>query len=35
MAAVENIISGRTDKNNIWEVNAEGEYHEDNKVVQA
>ena len=27
MAAVENIISGRTDKSNIWKVNAEEEYH--------
>lgn len=26
--AVKNIISGRTDKNNIWGVNAEQEYHE-------
>jgi protoporphyrinogen oxidase len=28
MAAVENIIAGRTDKANIWNVNAEDEYHE-------
>ena len=35
MAAVENIISGRTDKSNIWDVNAEGEYHEENKAVPA
>ena len=28
MTAVENIISGRTDKQNIWEINTEEEYHE-------
>jgi len=28
MAAVENIINGRKDKSNIWEVNTEEEYHE-------
>ncbi len=28
MVAVENIIAGRTDKDNIWDVNAEEEYHE-------
>ena len=31
MAAVENIVAGRTDKANIWEVNAEEEYHEEKK----
>lgn len=29
MTAVDNIISGRKDKTNIWEVNAEQEYHEE------
>jgi protoporphyrinogen oxidase len=29
MAAVENIVAGRTDKANIWQVNAEEEYHEE------
>lgn len=29
MTAVENIIAGRTDKANIWAVNAEQEYHEE------
>ncbi len=28
MAAVENIIAGRTDKTNIWAINAEDDYHE-------
>ncbi|MBX2868213.1 MAG: NAD(P)/FAD-dependent oxidoreductase [Acidiferrobacterales bacterium] len=28
MASVENIVNGRTDKNNIWEINTEEEYHE-------
>jgi protoporphyrinogen oxidase len=28
MAAVDNIIAGRTDKANLWAVNAEQEYHE-------
>lgn len=28
MAAVDNILSGRTDKSNIWQVNTEEEYHE-------
>jgi len=28
MVAVDNIISGRTDKSNIWAVNAEQDYHE-------
>ncbi len=28
MVAVDNIVSGRTDKANIWAVNAEQEYHE-------
>ena len=29
MAAVENIASGRNNKDNIWQVNAENEYHEE------
>ena len=31
MAAVENIITGNTDKTNIWDINTEEEYHEENK----
>lgn len=31
MEAVDNIRCGRTDKENIWKVNAEEEYHEDKK----
>ncbi len=30
MVAVDNIIAGRTDKKNIWDVNTEGAYHEEN-----
>ena len=29
--AVKNIISGNTDKSNVWNVNTEKEYHEENK----
>jgi hypothetical protein len=29
MMAVENIINGNTDKNNLWEVNTEMDYHEE------
>lgn len=29
MAAVDNIISGQTDKSNIWEINTDDEYHEE------
>jgi protoporphyrinogen oxidase len=29
MAAVENIISGKTDKSGIWDINTEDEYHEE------
>ena len=29
--AVKNILSGNTDKSNIWNVNTEKEYHEENK----
>jgi protoporphyrinogen oxidase len=32
MAAVENIINGRKDKKNIWEINTEDEYHEEQKA---
>ena len=28
MTAVDNLVLGRKDKSNIWEVNAEQEYHE-------
>ena len=31
MTAVDNILAGRTDKANIWEVNTEMEYHEEKK----
>ena len=31
MFAVDNIVSGRTDKNNLWEVNLDDEYHEEKK----
>ena len=34
MTAVENIIAGRIDKSNIWDVNAEEEYHEAKKGRQ-
>ncbi|MBI1221877.1 MAG: NAD(P)-binding protein [Bacteroidetes bacterium] len=29
MTAVDNIIAGRTDKSNLWEINTEEEYHEE------
>lgn len=29
MLAVENIVAGRTDKSNLWDVNTEEEYHEE------
>ena len=29
MVAVDNIVEGRTDKSNLWEVNTEEEYHEE------
>jgi protoporphyrinogen oxidase len=35
MTAVENIISGRKDKSNIWDVNTEMEYHEERPTPQA
>jgi hypothetical protein len=28
MTAVDNLVAGRTDKANIWDVNTEQEYHE-------
>ncbi len=28
MVAVDNIVAGRTDKENVWSVNTEGDYHE-------
>jgi hypothetical protein len=31
MTAVDNIMEGRTDKANIWAVNTEQEYHEENE----
>jgi protoporphyrinogen oxidase len=31
MTAVDNIVSGRRDKDNIWDVNTEQEYHEEKK----
>ncbi len=31
MTAVDNIIEGRTDKTNLWEINTEEEYHEERK----
>jgi protoporphyrinogen oxidase len=32
MVAVDNIMAGRTDKSNIWEVNTESEYHEESET---
>jgi protoporphyrinogen oxidase len=32
MVAVDNIIAGKTDKQNIWNVNVEGEYHEEKRT---
>ena len=29
MAAVDNIVAGRTDKSNIWEINTDDDYHEE------
>ncbi|MGA2989285.1 MAG: NAD(P)/FAD-dependent oxidoreductase [Candidatus Korobacteraceae bacterium] len=31
MTAVDNILAGRTDKENIWSINTEAEYHEEKK----
>jgi protoporphyrinogen oxidase len=35
MTAVDNIIAGRRDKANIWELNTEKEYHEERTVPEA
>ncbi|MSR67572.1 NAD(P)/FAD-dependent oxidoreductase [Candidatus Peribacteria bacterium] len=32
MFAVDNIVSGRTDKSNLWEVNLDDDYHEEKKA---
>lgn len=32
MVAVDNLVEGRTDKSNLWEVNAEQEYHEEKQT---
>ena len=29
MTAVDNILAGRSDKSNLWELNTEMEYHEE------
>jgi hypothetical protein len=34
MIAVDNILEGRTDKTNIWDVNLEEVYHEQDKQDQ-
>jgi hypothetical protein len=34
MEAVNNIITGRKDKSNIWDVNTEAEYHEEKHVPE-
>ncbi len=34
MFAVDNIVSGRTDKSNLWEVNLDDEYHEEKKKIE-
>ena len=34
MLAVENILSGRKDKQNLWQVNTEQEYHEEKKTSE-
>jgi protoporphyrinogen oxidase len=31
MITVDNIVAGRTDKSNVWEVNTEEDYHEEKK----
>jgi len=33
MEAVDNIIAGRWDKSNIWEINTEEDYHEDSNIL--
>jgi protoporphyrinogen oxidase len=35
MTAVENILAGRKDKSNIWDVNTEMEYHEERSAPEA
>jgi hypothetical protein len=34
MTAVDNILAGRGDKSNIWAVNSEEEYHEQQKAAE-
>jgi protoporphyrinogen oxidase len=34
MTAVDNILAGRSDKSNIWAVNSEEEYHEEQKAAK-
>jgi len=34
MMAVDNILAGRTDKSNLWEVNTEQDYHEDQTLPE-
>ncbi len=31
MTVVDNLVAGRTDKANVWDVNTEEEYHEEKK----
>jgi hypothetical protein len=31
MVAVDNILAGETDKTNLWDINTEQEYHEEEK----
>lgn len=34
MIAVDNIIAGRRDKSNLWEVNTEQDYHEEESEAE-
>jgi hypothetical protein len=34
-AAIDNIASGRTDKQNIWDINVDDEYHEEHEPASA
>ena len=34
MTAVDNILAGRSDKSNIWAVNSEEEYHEQQNTAK-
>jgi len=34
MTAVDNILAGRTDKSNLWELNTEMEYHEERSTSE-